>query len=169
MKMRTWMLVGTLLAMPALSQAQEQPAAKPAATANAPSVKPKFDLKNSGIQDVIRAAAASSVDTPTQDEAALSGTEMEDLPFRAPRRLHHMDCDSLDCVAYTSDGVALYSIPREQYYGVHGNNPREQWLSCQSGNDLLSTFERYDNCRGVSIGIPSQFQNVVLKLPNIRL
>ena len=82
------------------------------------------------------------------------GRTLPGIPFRAPRRVHHMDCDSFNCVAYTADDQALYTIPREQYFGINADDPQEAWLSCQSGNDLLTTFERYDKCRGVTIGLP---------------
>ena len=79
--------------------------------------------------------------------------------------MHHMDCSLADCVAYTSDGDPLYTIPREQYFGVDGDDLDDQWLSCQSGNDLLTTFERYDKCRGVTIGLPLEFQGTLVSLP----
>ena len=171
MKTHTWMLVGTMLALPALGLAQEHAAAKPAPAASTPVAKPTFDLRNAGVQDVIRANAVAQQPLPNDDLAASESKNLKPLPFRAPRRLHHMDCDSFNCVAYTADDVALYTIPRDQYFGVRagGGNPQEDWLSCQSGNDLLTTFERYDKCRGVSIGLPLQVHGVKLDLANITL
>jgi hypothetical protein len=185
MNTRAWMLMGTLLALPAL--AQEQPAAKPPAAPAATAAqvapaqpKPTFDLRNTGVQNVIRANAAKLqasgradpsdgislfADTPPQT----GDTKLQDIPFRAPRRLHHMDCDSYNCVAYTADNQALYAISREQYFGINTDDSKEAWLSCQSGNDLLTTFERYDKCRGVSIGLPLPTHDVIVNLPKLRL
>jgi hypothetical protein len=79
--------------------------------------------------------------------------------------MYHMKCDLSDCVAYTADGDALYTVPRDQYLGVNGGSTREEWLSCQSGNDLLTTFERHDKCRGVSIGLPVQIGGTLVNVP----
>ena len=73
-------------------------------------------------------------------------------------------------MAYTADDFALFSVPRDQYYGVASGGLGEDWLSCQSHDDLLTTFERYDKCRGITIGLPPVgFGNVRLDLPKLRL
>lgn len=176
-------MLGALLVLPALGFAQEQPAAKATSPVDTLAVQsaapmaaqPSFDLKNAAVQEIIRAATASdasqlSLTGPQQAaETASTRPALQDLPFRAPRRAHHMDCDSFNCVAYTADDQALYTIPREQYYGVNSSDPQKAWLSCQSGNDLLTTFERYDKCRGVTIGLPLQGHDVIVDLPKIRL
>jgi hypothetical protein len=184
MNTRAWMLMGTLLALPAMSQEQpaEKPAVAPAAVAprSAPTQPvPTFDIKSAGVQNVIRAnanleargganlshGARLSADAPAQT----GGRNLKDIPFRAPRRLHHMDCDSFNCVAYSADGEALYTVSREQHFGINTDDSKEAWLSCQSGDNLLTTFERYDKCRGVSIGLPLQGNDVIVNLPKIRL
>ncbi len=185
MKMRSWILIGTLLVLPALGLTEESAAVKPMPTASAPVARdtsPKsqstFDLKTAAIQSVIRASAATASDgfrllSPTaQQQSQDNGATRPDLPgipFRAPRRLHHMDCDSFNCVAYTADDQALYTISREQHFGINADDSKEAWLSCQSGNDLLTTFERYDKCRGVSIGLPQQTHDLIVDLPKLRL
>lgn len=132
------------------------------------------------MQSVMRTSAATASDgfrlvspsaqQQSQDTGpAITRPDLQSIPFRAPRRLHHMDCDSFDCVAYTADNQPLYTIPREQYLGINTDNSKEAWLSCQSGDDLLTTFERYDKCRGVSIGLPLQTHDVIVNLPKIRL
>jgi hypothetical protein len=123
------------------------------------------------VQTVIRAAAASAPNSQLAADLTASATRpaLADIPFRAPRRPHHMDCDSFNCVAYTADDEALYTIPRDQYFGVNSNDPQKAWLSCQSGNDLLTTFERYDKCRGVSIGLPLQGHDLIVDLPKLTL
>jgi hypothetical protein len=152
MKPRTWLLLLLPLAASAF-------AAEPS--------KPNFDLKAQGVREAIRANAVAPAEVADEDTTAPAGKEIPPLPFRAPRRVHHMECDSFNCTAYTADEVALFSVPREQYFGGVGNgaSPRENWLACQSGDDLLTTFERYDKCRGVSIGIPVQANGVNINVP----
>ena len=183
--------MGALLTLPTLGQAQERSAANQSAGVRTPAAQesPKtpasaapFDLKNDSVQEVIRATAATSSENtddgfrltsdatrkkPVENDPVPANKELKDIPVRAPRRPHHMGCDSFHCVAYTADGDALYTIPREQYYGVSGDNPEDDWLSCQSGNNLLTTFERYDKCRGVSIGLPLQINDIMVNLPLI--
>jgi hypothetical protein len=182
MKARTWLLFGTLLCLPLLGMAQDsQPlpakaaiAPTPATTAP-PSKQPQFDFRNTRVQSVIRAnARAASAPSQMQTERNLpadptptSAIGQQVLAFRAPRRMHHMDCGLSDCVAYNADGDALFTVPREQYVGTNANNAADEWLSCQSGNDLLTTFQRYDKCRGVGIGLPLQFHDVIVNLPLI--
>jgi hypothetical protein len=173
MKPRTWMLFGALAGMPLAAMSGEPAAAPapvstaaPATAARAVPARPEFDLRSARVQGAIRNAASESADPPAvQDEPEAKNSAEMELRFRAPRRFDHMDCSLSDCVAYTADGDALYSIPREQYSGVTGNDLEDRWLSCQSGNDLLTTFERYDKCRGVTIGLPVQVGNTVLNLP----
>jgi hypothetical protein len=179
MKTRTWILVGTLLVLPVMGLADDVPAAKPTPSVDgsisqSAARKPAplaLDLKDESVQKVVRASAAAITgpQQPLESAPLTMRPALQDIPFRAPRRPHHMDCDSFDCVAYTADDEALYSIPRDQYFGVNSDDPEKAWLSCQSGNDLLSTFERYDKCRGVSIGLPLQGHDVIVDLPKLRL
>ena len=128
------------------------------------------------MQEVIRtnARAASAPSQPQSAQnlpvnitLAAGAIERQRIPFRSPRRMHHMDCGLADCVAYNADGDALFTVPREQYAGKNGSSASDEWMSCQSSNDLLTTFERYDKCRGVGIGLPLQFRDVIVKLPII--
>jgi len=172
MNTRARMLFAAFLALPALGMAQEQPSAKPASPALAPAAKStpqsplklSLDLKDAGVQDVVRATAATqnAFAGPATEQ---TGKQRPDLAFRAPRRPHRIVCGVIDCVAYTADGDPLYTIPREQYLGVNGDHPREVSQSCQSGNDLLSTFERYDKCHALGIGLPLDVHGVMVNLP----
>jgi hypothetical protein len=182
MKTRTRMLWVALLVLPAVAWSGET--AKPApidsnaVETGSRAVPPalKLGLHDASVQQVIRASAQQQVnstspgpDSPDQSLVTARGDEMK-LRFRAPLRPDHINCDILNCVAYTADDVALYTIPREQYFAPHGITPQDEWLSCQSHDDLLSTFERYDKCRGISIGIPPvAIGNVQLDLPKLRL
>jgi hypothetical protein len=145
------MLIGTLLAGSAPGWPVE-PAPPPAKTS-----QPVLSLHAPEVQKVIRAAAKTPADTaPLNLAPAVTLGGQVTIPFRAPRRPHHMQCDDSTCVAYTADDVALYTIPRYQYYGdrAPADPTAGEWLSCQSRDDLLTTFERYDQCRGITIGLP---------------
>ena len=188
MKMSTWKVFGTLLCLPAFALAQEESSTPaPAASAQVsrpapqPSNKPDFDLRNSSVQRVIsanaRAASAPSQpqsvqyktgqDLPVTLTFVAGAIEQQGIPFRASRRMQRMDCGLTDCVAYNADGDALFTIPREQYVGTNGRTASDEWMSCQSSNDLLTTFERYDKCRGIGIGLPLRFHDTIVKLPII--
>jgi hypothetical protein len=179
MNLRTWMLIGAVLAVPALGWTDE-PGSRSAAAVSMKSAagKPALDLRSPDVQKIIRAVAQQQVESVAPDASVYlldqpSVTalgQQTSIPFRAPRRVDHTKCGSFNCVAYTADGVALFTIPRDQYYGQKGGNLADEWLSCQSRNDLLTTFERYDQCRGISIGIPPVgFGNVMLDLPMLHL
>jgi hypothetical protein len=187
MKTRTWMLIGALLAIPTLGWVDEpakpatswSPGAAPAVVAAPPAEKAALNLQAVEVQKIIRNVAKKQIETAPLASGALLFDqprtaelgEQVTIPFRAPRRAHHMNCDSFNCVAYTADNYALYTIPRDQYYDVANDGKNgEGWLACQSHDNLLSTFERYDKCRGISVGLPPVgFGNVTLDLPKLRL
>ena len=162
MNAREWLWIGTLLALPAWISAAEP-------------AKPDFDLRNESVQGILRAAAVASEGTEPQTPKTESKiqTELADIRFRAPRRVHHTKCDGEDCVAYTADNEALFSMNRElrKDLGAMSNEQLDDaWLSCQDTNNLLSTFERFDRCRGIRIGAPPlSLGDVQLKLPKVRL
>lgn len=165
----SWLLPTLALAAdpaPATSAAADP--AKPASSAAAPVP----DLKNFDFRQIARATALATANASAPAPADQpSDTRLADLPFRAPRRVHHHECDSVDCVAYAADGTALFSFPREQMIHAPAAEANDDdWLSCQQNDDMLSTFERYDKCRGVGIGLPPKvIRDVEVKLPSLRL
>ena len=179
MDTRHWKWIGAWLLMPALATAADTPAAQaaaPTAVANTDTRSvASLDLKDESVQRVLRAAVSSQ-----QSDA---GHESEDpllspmdqklgaLRFRAPRRVHHTECNSLDCVAYTADDEPLFTYPRDQMWRDQSlAGGKDVWLSCQDGDDLLTTFERYDKCRGVTIGLPPlRLDSLEIRLPGARL
>jgi hypothetical protein len=169
MNTRKWILSGVLLAFPVLGWSDPASSAKPE--------KPTFNIKSAQVQESIRAAARMHYEGSPQAAAAKSPDVVQpivlgnqtSIPFRVLRRPHHLKCDNIDCIAYTADDVALYSVPRSQYYGerTDGANSSDEWLSCQSRNNMLSTFERYDKCRGITIGLPLSFGNTTIAAPGL--
>jgi hypothetical protein len=168
MKNKSAFALTLLLSVAGNSWSQDVVAKKP--VANAPAV-PVFSLHDRNVQKIVAAAAqkqSASMPEETSASEAAPATGLIEVKFKAPRRVHHMHCDSFNCIAYNADDVALYTIPREQYFGVPGDKPADAWLACQSGDDLLTTFERYDKCRGITIGLPPlAFGNVLLDTPKL--
>lgn len=137
-------------------------------------VKPGFDLRNASVQGILRAAAADhATETPEKETGSRIEAQLADLHFRAPRRVHHTKCDGEDCIAYTADNEPLFSMDRELRRDLASMSTEQlddAWLSCQDTNNLLSTFERFDRCRGIRVGPPPlQLNGVGIKLPRIRL
>lgn len=143
-------------------------AADPAPPVTKPAVdRPSaaFDLKDRRVQEILRASAASQPATSAPVPA--DAPALEPFPHRASRKVHRTECDLFACVAYAADGRVLFSIPREQV--AHPGRDDAGWLSCQQVDDLLSTFERYDKCRGVMIGLPAKaIDGLALQLPTQR-
>jgi hypothetical protein len=187
MNARTWLLV--MLAGPLLASAQSAPEATAAsseadaraASAGVPSTAHpatgSFAITDPEVRRVLRDAAISSVagadsasSVPTDVVPPREG--LEALRFRALRRAVRMECDAADqCTAFDADGRALYTVARDGggRYDAWTSNTYDQWLSCQSTNNMLTTFERFDKCRGITIGLPVAEKNLVLALPRIRL
>ena len=180
MKLSATSAVVLALAAACAAWSQENPRATPPVPVTAAT----FDLRNSSVQKILRAAAAEEAppaEKPPKDfsaalrslrelDAATSASLSAPLAvkFRTARRFHHMDCDSFTCVAVTADGDPLYTVPRQNYSGtLDGQTSSDSWLRCQSGNDLLTTFERYDKCRGISVGLPLQWNGFNFDTPKL--
>jgi hypothetical protein len=164
-----WLMPAVVLAAEPSTPAKP-PDDKPPARAARP--VPTLSLSDTAVQEIVRAnAVAQAKQVSSQPQAHdPSASKLPPLPFRAPRRVHHHECSLSECVAYAADGTALFTFPRDQM--LHGNSDDrlDGWLSCQQNDDLLSTFERYDKCRGITVGLPPvQFGNVPVKLPPLRL
>jgi hypothetical protein len=168
MKSHTALALALVISVAGNSWSQDVSTKKPSIAA--PSA-PAFSVHDRNVQKILAAAAQKQSESSPEKNAAsdaVTATGPMAVKFKAPRRVHHMDCDSFNCVAYNADDIALFTIPREQYYGVHGDKPADAWLACQSGNDLLTTFERYDKCRGITIGLPPVgFGNVIIDTPKL--
>jgi hypothetical protein len=174
MNARALLWIGVLTLLPLAGGAAEPAAPAPATTATPAKPAPgAFDLKNAAVQDLVRTTAASASEDATPPDTAVAHDEkLADLRFRGPRRPHYMECDALACTAFTKDKDPLYSISREQMgdQSLSSEHSFDQWLSCQQGNDLLSTFERFDKCRGITIGLPPlEFRDVEIRRPPLAL
>lgn len=161
MHARTYLAV-ILLALPGFSQADEP-------------AKPTFDLRDQSVQSIVRAAAADqkAVEEEATETASRVETELAELRFRAPRRVHHTKCDGDECIAYTADNEPLFSLDRElqpDFHSMSAGQLDDAWLSCQDTHNLLSTFERFDRCRGIRVGPPPlRLNDEGIRPPKIRL
>jgi hypothetical protein len=163
--------------LPAYAVAQESSvtrAAEPASESASTLTRAAVDLQGPEVQAMLRRtteAAAADADTGTHvtEPGETHARKLEGLRFHIPRRVHHLECEAFDCVAYTADGSPLYTISRDHVGGqnvfAHAHD-QDAWLACQGADDLLSTFERFDQCRGLTIGLPlHRLQDVEIRLP----
>jgi hypothetical protein len=177
MNSRAVQWIGIAMLLPVLAAAQESSvtrAAEPADESAPKLSRAAVDLQSPAVQAMLRrtteaatadADAAATVAEPGETRAR----KLEGLRFHAPRRVHHLECEAFDCVAYAADGSSLYTISRDHVGGqnvfTHAHD-QDGWLSCQGADDLLSTFERFDKCRGLTIGLPlHRLQDVEIRLP----
>ena len=161
------MLVGTLLASPVWAQ----PPSDPDKTESAPKADktPVLDAETSrALRQFIarREQAEQSSDTDAKPDAdrttstppAISG-ELEAVPIQRARKPYTIGCDKFDCYSFDRSGHVLEKIPREKVIGKFGNDP-DNTLTCQSENNMLSTFERDAYCRGLADGLVNPYRPV---------
>ncbi|HET9865370.1 MAG TPA: hypothetical protein VFP37_18170, partial [Steroidobacteraceae bacterium] len=148
MKRIHWLTMTAALALPLAAWCEEPaPEAPVRAESSATKDASTFSLRAAAVQKIVRDHAAKvAPESAPAESPSIHGREFK-LQFRGERRVDRFDCDAVNCIARNAAGEDLYSIPRDQYYGITDDSANT-WLSCQSGNDLLSTFERYDHCRG---------------------
>jgi hypothetical protein len=105
MKARTGMLLGSLLLLSAIAQANEPMPTKPSAIKLAAELK--LDNAHPAVQQVIRAAAEGAhlacennvtTDPPVDRNRAAAGKSAKSTPA-APKRSRRLGCDSFHCVA----------------------------------------------------------------------
>jgi hypothetical protein len=167
MTTRTWIVLPFLLVV-AIAVANDNPVAQ-----SAPGAKPTFDLDNSALRKIVREAAAkNAVATPRSDSntesASAVAAQIGTLPMRKGKTPITVNCDGIavDCDALDANGNELYRVPRWQVFGVNSGDP-SMASPCQSSNNLLSTFERADRCRGVGLLLPTPWDKVNFALPAI--
>ena len=170
MKRLIAMLFAALLALPAAGWSQEK-----LARAEKPQAAPptSFSITSETVRDIVRATAreqstatnlGAALRQPASDalDLARRDTTMAKrlaLKFKTDRRVNRVECDALQCYAYSRDGEILFSQSRDPYLGqATASNNSDAWLSCQDNYDLLTTFERYDRCRGVGFGVGTPLQ-----------
>jgi hypothetical protein len=149
------LLLVVLVVLPAVGWSQER---KPAPA-------PSFSLSSESVRRIVLERARESA----KPEADLTKPDLGQrlaLKFRVNPRVDHVECDLLQCLAVAKDGEILYTVPRGQLHDLASDESSRlnAWLSCQDTNDLLSTFERYDRCRGINVGSPLQWDSDVSRV-----
>lgn len=144
------MLFAALLALPVISWSQEKevrvekPATTPASLA----------VHSDTVRDILRSAAREHSADEDANPSEIPAPRLQ-VRFKADERVDHVDCDLLQCYAYAKDGHVVRSASPEDFFGLmpESRTSSDAWLACQDTNDLLSTFERYDRCRGVGLSL----------------
>jgi hypothetical protein len=172
-----------VLALPLLAVAQEEAAPAAERGADAPAEQTTrgaspFSMASPQVRQVLREAVARSQSDATgatpaaaPDVSPPRDPGLAPLRFRAPRRPHHVKCNGDDCTVYAADGTALYEVTNDGTFrddAWSSGDYYDAWLSCQSTNNLLTTFERFDKCRGITIGLASPWnRDVRIALPTL--
>jgi len=146
------MLIAGLLTLPALGWADDSPA---------PAHRPSFDIHGPELRKVIRDTAASQYGSydlapaqtmPTSRAAtpALAWQQPERAPAaEAPRPSDQFDCEADDCVPRAQQHApAIYTFASANNGDTrYSRSLDDAWLACQSRDDLLTTQQRYQNCK----------------------
>jgi hypothetical protein len=150
------MLFAALL-LPATGWSQEKPARAESSATPATSLA----VQGETVRGILRTVAlAHPAATATATETVTPIAQGLALKFRSDRRIDHVECDALQCYAYSRDGEVLFATPRDPGLGALSDVPKsDAALACLDTNDLLTTFERVDRCRGIGIGAPLQWSN----------
>ena len=166
MTTRTW-IIPPLLLLVSIAVADDKPAPR-----SAPAAKPTFDLNDTALRKIVRetaanAAAAKQSDS-TPEPASSVAAQIGTLPMRKGKTPITVNCDGIavDCAALDANGNELYRVPRWQVFGINSGDPTMA-SPCQSSNNLLSTFERADRCRGIGLLLPTPWDKVNVALPAI--
>jgi hypothetical protein len=136
-------------------------ATDPAPAANPPaheSLKAPLTLDNPAVRKTLREAArqlaSDAKSQETQDEktptAEIPATKLS-AAFRLQppeRQPVVVECRVFDCLGYDATGKVVRTLPPPAQGGLMSADA-DAWYSCQSGNNMLSTFERFDQCSGI--------------------
>jgi hypothetical protein len=161
---RTSVILPLLLAV-AVANANEKPTPQPM-----PAAKPTFDLRSDALKKIVRATAAdapvATQPASATEPASVVAAKIGPLPMRKRSTPTSVNCDGIgsDCAALDANGNELYRIPRWQVFGMNPGDPSTP-SPCQSSNNMLSTFERADRCRGVGVLLPTPWDKVNFAVP----
>ena len=147
--MKIHFLVWTLLAPFAAIASEPSGPSTPTRTST------HWSLHSESVREVLRASAAQqSAQRPaptSASHAALTATD------RANEKLRRIDFGAArQTVAYREPDDLVKRMYRAQMRDqtiVTNPDSYDAWLSCQDTNDLMSTFERFDNCRSAKLDL----------------
>ncbi len=151
---RTVACVSLLLASQCWA-ADPAPAAKPPADE---SQKAPLTLDNPAVRKTLREAArqlASDAKSQENQDEKIPTAEIPAAKLTAAFRLEPrerqpvvVECRVFDCLGYDATGKVVRTMPPPAQGGLMSTDA-DAWYSCQSGNNMLSTFERFDQCSGI--------------------
>jgi hypothetical protein len=125
-----------------------------------PSPAPAFALRGDNVRLILRDAArlqvrlrpdlAYEVQSRTGRDfpSPLYAARVAAAPRFARQKSAALDCSYLYCTEYDSAGRALRAVTREDFFSGTAPPIESPIPTCQSGNDLLPTWQRFENCGG---------------------
>lgn len=127
-----------------------------------PSEKPEkapLALESSEVRKTLREVAREVASEAGPEKNSLRENATEEIPatkvatsFRLEppqRQPVVVECRVFECLGYDATGKVLGSVPPPERSGYLSTNDPDAWYSCQSRNNMLSTFERLDECSGI--------------------
>jgi hypothetical protein len=121
------------------------PASKPAAEPPA-----RLTLDNPEVRKALRESARKlASDEKAEEIPATKVAATIQLPVVPLRRPVVVECRLFDCLGYDASGNVVSTMPPPASPGVLSTDDPDDWYSCQSRYNMLSTFERADTCAGI--------------------
>lgn len=168
MKLRNALLFGILVSPLAGAQTPPEKTSEPTAVHAT-----NFALTDDAVRRIVREAAldlgpdyrvepAKPIDGDVPSSVELGMGPLRMKGSKVPARY---ECEVDKCAAYDKDGNVLWYLPRDQFFTQGNDRDSDTWLSCQQHNDMLSTTERVEQCRGLGLLVPTPWEKVRLAVP----
>lgn len=133
--------------------------APPATPPPEKSEKAPLALEIAEVRKTLREAARLLASESEPEKHSIHENSTEDVPatkvaaaFRLEppqRQPVVVECRVFECLGYDASGKVIGSVPPPERFGYLSTRDPDDWYSCQSRNNMLSTFERLDECSGV--------------------
>ena len=131
--------------------------------------KPSFDLTESQVRQLLK-SQGQTLESPEAVRIAndwrtgrSSRAVQKPEPTQMRARPAMIECARFEekCIAYGADGRYLYTVPHPPAKVRIDEADRSG--SCQSSNNMMSTFERADRCNGAQGGVIQSFWDVPVR------
>jgi hypothetical protein len=112
--------------------------------------RPRLTLDNPEVRKTLRESARElASDQKAGEIPATKVAATIRLPVVSLRRPVVVECRLFDCLGYDASGKVISTLPPPASPAVLSTDDPDDWYSCQSRYNMLSTFERADTCAGI--------------------